>query len=407
MESTGDSTVKQIFEQELKKNSVFKDRNLISPHYIPKVLPFREPQIREIGSMLAVTISGKKPNNIFAYGTTGSGKTSVTKQVLSELISFAREKNAAVDGAYINCRNHNSKYRVIIKCVKDFYPEQNFLGFSFGFIYDKLLDYANTGKQIVIVLDEIDKVKDLDELVYSITRANDELSKGSITLIGISNNLMFKDKLDRRTKSSLCQHEMVFLPYNAEELQEIITQRANLAFQDGAVLPSAINLAAAYAAHESGDARTAIMLILKAGELADKKNLDKVSDVEVERAKKKVEEEITFNMISSLPRQQQLVLYTIACLTFDKKGAKRIGGEYEPILFSGEIYDEYTKIAKKLKENVVSSRWYREYISELEMYGLIVTTASGKGIRGSTRLITLGFDAKKIKDAIEKELVQN
>ena len=399
-----ESNVKSIFEQELTRKSVFKDRNLINPHYIPKVLPFRESQIQVIGSMLAVTISGKKPNNIFIYGTTGSGKTSVTKHVLNELISFAKEKNAKVDGVYVNCRNHNSKYRTIIKCVKEFYPEQNFLGFSAGFIYDKLLDYANTGKQVIIVLDEIDKIKDIDELVYSLVRANDELSKGSISIIGISNNLIFKDRLDRRSKSSLCQHEMIFSPYNADELREILSQRVDLAFNEDVVTESALNFAAAYAAKESGDARTAIMLLLKAGELSDRKHIDKVTDLEVEKARKKVEEEITFNMISTLPKQQQLVLYTIACLTVDHKGTRKIGSSYETVLFSGEIYDEYTLIAKKLDENVVSSRWYREYISELEMYGLIITRLSGKGIRGSTRLIKLGFDAKKIKLALESEL---
>ena len=74
------------------------------------------------------------------------------------------------------------------------------------------------------------------------------------------------------------------------------------------------------------------------------------------------------------------------------------------VLFSGEIYDEYVRIAKGFREDVISSRWYRQYISELEMYGLIFSTASGKGIKGQTRLIKLGFDARKIKELIEKEI---
>ncbi len=401
----GAMLTENLFEKEFSKNTVFLDRNLITPHYIPKELPFRETQIKEITEILGVTLRGKKANNLFVYGKTGTGKTSVTKNVITQLVEFAKAKNIAVDCCYINCRTHNSKYKVLIKIVKEFYPEENFLGFSAVFVYEKLLDYVRKGKELVIVLDEIDKVRDLDELIYSLTRGNDEVRKGGLSLIGISNNLFFKDRLDPRTKSSLCEQEMVFPPYNAEELREILKQRASIAFKPRTVSNAAINLAAAYSAQESGDARTAVMLLLRAGEIADRKGLEGVTDEEVEKAKSKVEEEIIFNMVSTLPRQQQLVLYAIASLTSNKRPFRKITGETEPgILFSGEIYDEYVRIAKGFREDVISSRWYRQYISELEMYGLIFSTASGKGIKGQTRLIKLGFDAGKIKGLIEKEL---
>ncbi len=394
-----------IFEKEFAKETVFKDRNLVTPHYTPPILPFRERQIKEMGEILSFSLKGKKTDNLFLYGKTGTGKTSVAKHVVQQLLDFSVKQNLNVEGCYVNCRNHNSKYRVLIKIVKDLYPEENFLGFSAAFVYEKLLDYARKGKEFVVVLDEVDKVKDLDELIYSLTRGNDELDKGSVSIIGISNNLMFKDRLDPRTKSSLCEQEMVFPPYNAEELREILKQRAEMAFKSRCVQSSAINLAAALAAQESGDARTAVMLLLRAGEICDKKGSDKVTDEEVKRAKSKVEEEIILSMISTLPKQQQFVLYTISSLTLQKKGVTRITGEKEEgVLFSGEIYEEYQRIAKSHHSDIISSRWYRQYISELEMYGLIFTTASGKGIRGQTRLIKLGFDAKKIREILGKEI---
>ena len=400
--------VENIFEKEFARNTVFIDQNLLSPHYTPKELPFREAQIKEIGSALAKTIKGRKADNIFIYGKTGTGKTCVTRYAIQQLLDFSKAKNLPVNGAYVNCRTHNSKYRVLIKMVKDFYPDENFLGFSAAFVYEKLVDYVNQGKQLVIVLDEIDKIKDLDELVYSLTRGNDEVQKGGISVIGISNNLMFKDRLDPRTKSSLCEQEMIFPPYNAPELREILKQRAEKAFKKGVVDESAINLSAAIAAQESGDARTALMLLLRAGEIADRKNMEEVTDAEVKKAKSKVEEEIILNMISTLPQQQQLVLYAISSLSINKNGIRKLTGQIEEgVFFSGDIYEEYKKMAKRIKEEVVSARWYRQYISELEMYGLIVSTASGKGIRGQTRLIKLGFDAGKVHDVIEKELTYN
>ncbi len=394
-----------IFEREFARETLFLDRNIITPHYTPKVLPFREKYIEQISNVLSEAIKGKKADNVFIYGKTGTGKTSVTKHVMQQLLDFAVSRNIAVEGNYVNCRNHNSKYRILSKIVKDFYPEENFLGYSASFVYEKVIDYARKGRQVVIVLDEIDKVKDIDELVYGLTRGNDEIDKGGVTIIGISNNLMFKERLDPRTKSSLCEHEMVFPPYNAEELGEILRQRAKEAFRQGSVDESAISLSAAIAAQQSGDARTAVMLMLRAGEIADRKNLGRITDKEVKKAQAQVEEEIIFNMVSTLPEHEQLVLYAIACLTLTKKPQPKITGETEEgVLFSGEIYDEYCRISKKFKESTVSARWYREYINELEMYGLILSTASGKGIKGQTRLIKLGFDAAKIKGLIEKEL---
>jgi len=394
-----------LFEKELQKKSIFKDRDAISQHYSPKELPFREKQIGEITKILSPSIKGKKPDNLFLYGKVGTGKTTVTGHVIKELEEFAEKNHAKVSCNYVNCRNHNSKYKVLIKATKKFFPEENFIGYSAGFIQEKIMEFCRKENQIILVLDEIDKVKDLDELIYSLSRSNDEIEKGSISIIGISNNLMFKEKLDPRTKSSLCEKEMVFPPYNAEELRAILKARVELAFVPDSVSDSAVNLASAIAAQESGDARTAVMLLMRAGEIAENSNSKKVTDVEVQKAKKKVEEDIIFNMISTLPEQQQLVLKAIAVLSMSTKGIKKITGQEEQgVLYSGEIYEKYKQLALSLKESIVSSRWYRQYINELEMYGLILTSASGPGIKGQTKLIKLGFSPEKINSILDGQL---
>ncbi|MFH1664444.1 MAG: AAA family ATPase [archaeon] len=394
-----------LFEKELTKESIFKDRSAISQHYFPKELPFREKQLEEITKILSPSLKGKKPDNLFLYGKVGTGKTTVTWHVIKELEEFAEKNQAKVVCNYVNCRNHNSKYKVLIKAIKKFFPKENFVGYSAGFIQEKMMEYCGKENHIILVLDEIDKVKDLDELIYSLSRSNDEMRKGSISIIGISNNLMFKEKLDQRTKSSLCEKEMVFPPYNAEELRAILKARVELAFVPGSVSDSAVNLAAAIAAQESGDARTAVMLLMRAGEITENSGLKKVSDVEVQKAKKKVEEDIIFNMISTLPEQQQLVLKAIAVLSMSTKGIKKITGQEEQgVLYSGEVYEKYKQLASGLKESIVSARWYRQYISELEMYGLILTSSSGPGIKGQTKLIKLGFDPEKINSILDTQL---
>ncbi len=396
---------KNIFESVLQKPTIFKDRNAISPHFTPSTFPFREKQISEVSQILGLALQGQKPDNLFVYGKVGTGKTCIIKFVLQQCESFSLQSNGSAETVYVNCRTHNSKYKVLLSVLRKFFLEQNFMGFGSSFVLEKLLEYCQkNNKHIIIALDEIDQVKDLDELVYSLTRANDELRNCSVSIVGISNNVLFKERLDSRTKSALCEREMIFPPYNAKELRQILLERLPIAFKESVVEEAAVNLASAIAARESGDARTAVMLLLRAGELAEKNNSVKITDLDIIRAKRQVEEEIIFNMISTLPIDEQLVLFAISSLSKDKKGARRITGLDENVLFSGDVYDEYVRIASSLKENVVSARWYREYISQLETNGLIITTQSGKGIRGSTRLIKLAYDSEKIFEAMKKEL---
>jgi len=75
----------------------------------------------------------------------------------------------------------------------------------------------------------------------------------------------------------------------------------------------------------------------------------------------------------------------------------------ESYLFSGEVYDKYVAICGSLGKEPKSARWYRNYIQDLEMQGLITAYESGKGIRGHTKLIKLSYSPDKIKSIIEKE----
>jgi cell division control protein 6 len=188
-----------------------------------------------------------------------------------------------------------------------------------------------------------------------------------------------------------------------KRLKEILTQRIKIGFNKDAVDDSAISLASAYSAKESGDARTALMLLERAGEIADLHDSPIVTEREVDEAKTKVEEEIIVNMISTLPEQVQLVLYSIADLTYNKKYSVKLLDDKE-VLYSGDYYNEYTKICKDTGKCPVSTKWFKQYLDELELYGLIITNPSGKGVRGTTTLVKLGFDAKITYNLLKNQL---
>ena len=395
-----------LFEQELRKKTIFKDRNVLSPHYVPNHLPHREKEINRIMKVLAPALSQKRPSNLFIYGGTGTGKTATTKHVLRKLMEVREKYGATVDSVYLNCRTYNTKYQVMLKLAQIASPNENLLGYAFSHLYEKFLNYVDSrGVIFITALDEIDKIKDLDELLYSLTRANDVLETGHVCIIGISNKVTFKQKLDPRSKSTLCQEEMIFPPYNAEQLRAILLERCKEGFKEGTYMESAVALAAALAARESGDARYALRLVLKAGEIADETN-GKVTEECVKKARIAVEEDVVVELINALPQHQAIVLYGIALLSGQEGKYKRLAEEppgKDRVLFSGEVYEEYKDLCRNWSVQPRSARWFREYINELEMMGLITTMISGKGVRGNTRLIKIAFPKEKIKSALEKK----
>ncbi len=390
------------FDQILSRKSIFRDVSVLSPHYVPKELPFRAKHMNEIMTTLSPALRGHKPRNLIIYGKTGTGKTCCIKRVTEELAQASKDGKVSIH--YVNCRIYNSRYRILQKILKNFVPELEKAGFGLPFLYEKLVELASEGRQIVVLLDEIDMVKDLDELVYTLTRSNDEVKAGGVSMVGISNKLSFKDALDPRSRSSLYETEMVFEPYTAEQLQKILAQRADEGFEKGVVEPAAVNLAAAITSQESGDARYALKLLVKAGEMAEQAGKAKIGDEDVEAARKKVELDLTMETTNTLPEMHQVVLYSIASISMSGSKYSRLEGLESGFLFSGEVYEEYESTCRKLRKRPRSTRWYKEYINDLENLGLITTTPSGKGIRGQTTLIKLGPAPQSIMAIVKKNL---
>ncbi|MFA5412174.1 MAG: AAA family ATPase [Candidatus Micrarchaeia archaeon] len=365
---------------------IFRDRDVLSPHFIPNTLHFREHQIRELMSILAPALQGKKPRNLMLYGKTGTGKTCCTKHVSRKF----EEENPNAKIIYINCRMYNKPYRILSKAIKSLTDGVDKQGYGLPFYYEKMLEWCGTGRQLILILDEIDMAKNIDELIYTLTRANDELEKGGVSLIGISNRLTFKEGLDPRSKSSLYEREMVFPPYTAPQLQKILQQRVDLAFKENVISAGAINLASAFTAQDSGDARYALKLLLRAAELAEERSLSRISDAEVKEARDVVETDLVKEAVDKLPEHHQLVLYAVGRLTLSGSKYARFEDGKDGYLFSGDVYEDYSELCSKLRKAAKTARSYRSYLTDLEMLGLVTTVESGKGIRGHTKLIKLG-----------------
>lgn len=394
----------ELFDDIFKESKIFLKREVLSPHYIPHNLLFRDKQMQDIAKYMAPSLKGERGRNLFVYGKTGTGKTSCMKSVIDKIRSLPISKARI---SYINCRVYNSRYRILHKIVSDYLPLYAKRGYGVVDIYERVISWIEEdGKILVVVLDEIDVVKDLDDLIYTLTRANSDMRAGGIALVGISNKVSFKDVLDPRSLSTLDENELVFSPYNSNELAQILKERVAEGFKKGVVDQAAINLAAALAAKDSGDARLAVKIITKAGELAEERDLAMVTSNEVTEAAKFAEEDIAYEVINTLPEHQRLIVYAIALLSLQGSRYKRLSETGDMYLFSGDIYDKYVSVSNSLQKEAKSSRWYRKFISDLDMQGIIISYESGKGIRGHTKLIKLAYPPEKIKESIERTLAK-
>ncbi|MFI5412268.1 MAG: Cdc6/Cdc18 family protein [Candidatus Micrarchaeales archaeon] len=386
----------------LTESKIFAKREVLSPHFTPHKLLYREREINSIEKAIAPSLKGERGRNLFIYGKTGTGKTSCTRHVIEEVKNIPNTKARI---CFINCRIYNSRFRVLNKIIGDHMPTYAKRGYGAVDLYEKLTSWIEEDSKIlVVVLDEVDIVKDLDDLIYTLTRINSDIKAGGVTLIGISNKVSFKDELDPRSLSTLYETELVFAPYYATELYAILKDRIQVGFKKDIVDDDVLHFVAAMSAKEGGDARFSLKILTRAGELAEEHELPKVTIKEAQEAAKIAENEIVYEVISTLPEHQKFVLYAIAMLTSSGGSYKKLTDGVDTYLFSGEVYHRYKSLTEGMKKEAKSERWYRKYLSELEMQGLIASFESGKGIRGHTKLIKLLYPPKKMCDVLEKEI---
>lgn len=376
------------------RSKIFKNRDALSPDYIPEVLPHRESQIRRLGGILAHALKGSKPGNVFIYGLTGTGKTAVTKFVLRRLTLKARELNVAVKYAYINCRQSDTPYRVLADIAEALGIRVPFTGLSIAEVYRRILRGLNEYKGVfIIVLDELDSLikRKGDDILYKLLRVNEEGIEVKVSLICITNDVKLLEILDPRVRSSLGEEEIIFPPYNALELRDILLFRAKEAFNDGVLEEDVIPLCAALAAKEHGDARRALDLLRVAGEIAERENSDKVTCEHVKKAYSEIEKNTTLEVVKSLPLQAKIVLHAI--LLLEEKNVKPIT--------TGHIYSVYTNLCKVIGVSCLTQRRISDIISQLDTLGLISAEIVSRGRYGRTRVVKINVDRKILVEALK------
>ena len=393
---------KDIFDQYLQNETLFVDREVMRPSYMPELLPHREKEIDDLANILAPALKGESPSNVFIYGKTGTGKTAVVKLLGKEIRKKGEQKGKKVNFIYLNCEIIDTHYRLLQNIANQFISEWNdhvpFTGWPTDEVYTKLKTMMDKEKNVtIIVLDEVDKLQG-DEALYNLTRINSELLNARVSVIGISNDLKFTEFLDPRVKSSLGEESMIFYPYDAKQLQDILHERVKTALKKGTVEDDVIPLCAALSAQEHGDARRALDLLRVAAELAERSQSPNVTRHHVRLAQNKIELDRITEVVRTLPNQSKLVLYAI--LVLDKQ-SKKAGTNQA--MTTGEVYDLYHELCKKVRYNCLTQRRTADLISELDMLGVVTARVISKGRHGRTTEIQMSTTTKDLLEVLHED----
>lgn len=397
---------------------IIRNKDVLRDDHLPKKLEERKDELDRYAEMLSPVINDWQPNNIFLYGRTGVGKTVATHSLLNELLDDVRGYGALnVNVVELNCTGLTSSYQVAVGLVNEFRnPEHTMTtvdvdrdplpetGHPQARIMSELRsDITDVGGTILIILDEIDHIGSEDDILYELPRARSNYDlDAKLGIIGITNDLKFREKLDPRVKDTLCEEELHFPPYDANELRSILQRRAEQALHEGVYDGAVINLCAAYAARDRGSARQALDLLRKAADFAEvdakDSNGERVEILEehVERAEQVLEQEQVMMGMRELTHHGKLVLLTVARLAAKGQTPER----------TKQIYQAYTEVAREQGADPLKRRAVHDHLADLTLYGILSQVNVSAG-RGNKNHYDLDVSLQSVLEVLDNDLDVN
>jgi cell division control protein 6 len=377
-----------------------KKRDVLHFTFIPEVILHRDNELAKVTQSLLPILKKSRPSNLLVYGKPGTGKTLVVKTILSKIQKRVEKSDFPIKLVYANAKDETTLYGLLVSFGKQLglktQKELPTTGLSISEVFNRLLDVIQKNStNAVFVIDEIDYLAELisktgKDILYNLTRANERLKTGSLTLIGISNDLTFKERLDPRVLSSLSEEEIVFTNYNVNQIKEILSNRIKDAFIQDTVETAAINLCAAMAGQEHGDARRAIDLLRVAGELAEREQSETVKEEHIRRASQKMEEDKETAALNSYPLHEKLLIVAVM----------RANGSS-----TGEIYQAYKGLCKTIRQKEITQRRVTQILGDIELSGLITSKIIHQGMHGRTKKYNLTIHPDVVKKAFKDDLI--
>ncbi len=401
-----------IIEKEIVKPSLFRSRESLTPEYIPDKLPHREEELRQLANAFKhlIVSPGSISQRVLIVGSVGTGKTALARVFGRDFTRVARSKGINVRYAHVNCHRNRTLYNVITDIARQLEVPLPTRGLSYKEMYDAVLGYLDDNDiYAIIALDEFHYFASIagSDAVYFIVRTYDdvETSIKRLNFIFISLHTSMLSYLDPSTESYLLRHMIKLEPYTSQQLFNILKYRAEQAFYENVVDDEVLKFIADYEGSDrggGGNARNALEILLRAGDIAEAEGSERILLEHVRRAIMKTSREIisVSESIMYSPLHELIMLWAIIRLL------RRTG---KPFVKMGEVEKEYEMLCEMLGEHPRRHTQVYEYVMNLKKAGVVDARTSGKGTRGRTTLISIHYGPldlfeKYVEDLVYKRL---
>lgn len=404
-------SVRDVLESVIRRVTVFKNKDALYPEFIPSTLPHREMHIKQLAEIFKslITYPGSASLRAMLVGGVGVGKTVTARVFGSGIKRLAKEQGVDLRYVHVNCHRDRTLYEVISEIIRQLAIPIPLRGLSPREMMIALLSYVERHDiYTLITLDEFDYFIRTagNDSVYFLVRLYDEYPdvKKRLNFIFIARDVTALSTLDPTTESYILKHMIKFEQYKSRELYDILIQRRDSAFYEGTVDDEVVRFIADSEGVDKGgegNARSAIEVLLLAGEAADHEGSHKVSLEHVRKALSiahpdivKVSDELNFLQI------HELLLVKALVRTLRAKAA--------PFVKIGDVEEEYRYICQLYNVKPRKHTQVYEYVNNLKHMGVVNAKLSGKGLRGRTTLLSVvaPLDAleKRIDALIDKKL---
>ena len=330
--------------------SIFKDRNRLSPRYIPPLLPHREEQLQALRGIFEDSLDRIAEcylRTVQVFGGVGVGKTSTVLRFGGRFQEMAQAKRIDLRHVYINLKLQNSGRVILYRhLLERAAPEIKATSLSADEMLYQLVKYLKSRKKyLLLTLDEIEYyVRHTKErIVYDLTRINELAPEGPCGVIGlvlVSRDSSFHSLLDPSELSTLGRTIIELPQYSMSQVRDILNARLEEAFQKGVVSDDILEYVADITARPpvNSDVRYALDLLLYAGNLAERQGVGRILPDHVRHVHSAIHHQVTSDDIVKLPHEEKLVLLAVARALRSRK---------TPYATFGEIQENYELVAEE------------------------------------------------------------
>lgn len=394
----------------VRTDPIFVNKELLEISHVPDEgrIVGRDDEIGQLANAVNPAIFGQSPSNVLIYGKTGTGKSLCAKHVSSRLVDTAEEEGTNVTYVYVDCAQDSTETQTVQTIASSVNTDETEIyipdkGISTATYYKRLWRILDQEYDVVLViLDEIDKLED-DAILMQLSRAGEagKLTNCKVGVLGISNKIKYRDRMDERVKSSLCEREFVFPPYDANQLNDIMSARCD-AFRESVLGEGVVPRAAALAAREHGDARKAIDILRYAGEIAQSSGADMVREEFVVQARERAEVDRFRELIRGSTPHSKYVLQALTVLSLEQNPST---DHPEQGFRTTRIYEVYEQICRQEGVDTLSLRRVRDLLKEHAFLDVIEQSRhSGGSAEGSYTEHMLLEDPEVVKNVLADSL---